>query len=635
MSNAAALFLVVAALQQAPTQLVITPEATEVTVTDSTRLTLRAADASGRAVAGLQVRWFSATPEIAAVTGDGRVIGLAPGVATVQAFAAGLSTSLNLVVRPLPPAEVVVAAGTTSPYAGQAVTLRVTATDRRGDVVPDPELTYSSSAPSVASVDAAGLVFARSSGTAIIEVRGGEAVGALLFYVRPDPGLTFGVEPAEVRTRTGDVVRFRGVGVTPDGAEVAVHPEWSISGAGAQIEGDGPEGVFVAEEPGSYRVTARMGEHAVASGVVRVEERFSDAQLVQIGRGPISEYNSGDMWVFEGLDGRDYVYVGTYGWDWMKVFDVTDAQRPFVTDSVQLDARRINDVKIHPNNRLAVVTREGASSRRNGIVLLDLTDPAHPTILSEYTETVTGGVHNTWIEGEQDLVYAVHNGTRAIHIIDISDPASPSEVGRWGLENEDRSLHDVMVTDGYLYASYWDDGAVVLDVGAGTHGGTPTEPALVSQYKYPVGNTHVAWRQGRYLFVGDEIFPAQWSPDRPIEARGYIHVLDMTDVDSPVEVARYEVPEAGVHNVWAEGDRLYVGYYQGGLRVLDISGELRGDLYAQGREIAVIKTTDENAVVPNWPMTWGAQLYKGRIYSTDFNSGLWITELRERRPPVS
>jgi hypothetical protein len=377
-------------------------------------------------------------------------------------------------------------------------------------------------------------------------------------------------------------------------------------------------------------VTARLGESDVVSGVVRVDPRGADAELVQVGRGAISEHHSGDVWVFEGVDGRDYAYIGTFLWDWMKIWDVTDPASPVLTDSIQLDARRINDVKIHPNNRVGIVTREGASNRRNGIVLLDLTTPAHPTILSEYTETLTGGVHNVWIEGDHDLVYAVHNGTRAVHVIDISDPTEPREVGRWGIDNEQRSLHDVIVQDGYAYVSYWDDGAVVLDVGAGTHGGTPTTPTFVSQYKYPIGNTHVAWRHGRYLFVGDEIFPAGWDADQPIDARGYIHVLDMSDIDNPVEVARYEVPEAGAHNVWAEGDRLYVGYYQAGLRVLDISGELRGDLYAQGREIAVIRTTDENTTTPNWPMAWGAQLHKGRIYSSDLNSGLWITELRER-----
>ena len=268
---------------------------------------------------------------------------------------------------------------------------------------------------------------------------------------------------------------------------------------------------------------------------------------------------------------------------------------------------------------------EGASSRRNGIVVLDLSTPAHPSVLSEYTETVTGGVHNVWILSEHDVVYAAHNGTGDIHIIDISDPNAPREVGRWGLDKQGKLLHDVYVHEGYAYLSYWNDGLVMLDAGAGTHGGTPTAPILVSQYKYPVpGNTHTAWRHGRYLFVGDEIYPSDWNGDanRRIDARGYVHVLDYADPEKPVEVARYEVPEAGAHNLWAEDDLLYVGYYQGGLRVVDISGELRGDLYQQGREIGMLLTTDENTTVPNWPMTWGAQVFKGNIFSSDFHSGL-------------
>jgi len=129
--------------------------------------------------------------------------------------------------------------------------------------------------------------------------------------------------------------------------------------------------------------------------------------------------------------------------------------------------------------------------------------------------------------------------------------------------------------------------------------------------------------------VGDEIFPPGWDPEKPIETRGYVHVIDVEDMDSPVEVAKYEVPEAGAHNIWVEDDKLYVGYYQAGLRVVDISGELRGDLYRQGRELAVLKTTDENSTVPNWGMTWGAQLHKGSIYTSDLNSGLWIARLQE------
>ena len=623
MSSPFAALMVASVLQAAPTQLQISPERAEVRVSETVQLSVTASD-------GATVRWIASTPELASVDDSGRVTGLNVGMARITAVVDGRPTSASVVVRALPVAEIGIEAGTVEPYAGQVVPLRVRALNRLGEPMDDPTIVYASSDPAIAEVDAAGLVFARRSGTARIDVSSDGAAASVELVVRGDPNPTYTIEPLESSVRTGDVVRFTVTARAASGAPLQAFPEWSLSGVGAQVDDEVGQGVFVAEEPGTYRVTARVGENDVVSAVVQVEPRGADAELIQVGRGPISEHHSGDVWVFEGVDGRDYAYIGTFLWDWMKVWDVTDPASPVLTDSLQLDARRINDVKIHPNSRVGIVTREGASSRRNGIVLLDLTTPAHPTILSEYTETLTGGVHNVWIDGDTDLVYAVHNGTRAVHVIDISRPEQPREVGRWGIDNEQRSLHDVIVQDGYAYVSYWDDGAVILDVGAGTHGGTPTTPAFVSQFKYPIGNTHVAWRHGRYLFVGDEIFPAGWDADRPIHARGYIHVLDVSDIENPVEVAKYEVPEAGTHNVWAEGDRLYVGYYQGGLRVLDISGELRGDLYEQGREIATILTTDENTTTPNWPMAWGAQVFKGRIYSSDLNSGLWITQLKER-----
>ena len=634
MSSVLASLAVAMVFQTAPAQVEIVAPQSEVEVQESVQLTARAIDSAGRVMDDVFVRWISSTPEIADVDQTGRVLATNPGTARITAVIGGRPTSTLIVIHELAAVTIEAELAYAAPFAGQAVPLRATALNRLGEAVANPVFTYVSDDEAIADVDGAGLVFARSQGTTHLTIRSGEASTRVEVRVRPDPGLTYSLTPEQAQARTGDVVRLQAAMRSPDG-EVRAFPEWSVSGTGAQVEDDDGEGVFVAEEPGTYRVSARLGESAVVSAVIQVEARGAEAELLLVGRGASSEHHSGDVWVFEGVDGRDYAYIGTYHYDWMKVWDVTDPSNPILTDSLQLDARRINDVKIHPNARLGIVTREGASSRRNGIVLLDLSSPAHPTILSEYTETLTGGVHNVWIDGENELVYAVHNGTRAVHVIDISNPESPSEVGRWAIDDAPRSLHDVIVQDGYAYVSYWDDGAITLDVGAGTHGGTPRQPTFVSQFKYPIGNTHVALRHGRYLFVGDEIFPPGWDVDSRIDTRGYLHVLDMSDIEHPVEVARYEVPEAGVHNVWAEGDRLYVGYYQGGLRVLDISGELRGDLYRQGREIAVILTTDENTTTPNWPMTWGAQLYKGKIYSSDINSGLWITELKERARVIS
>lgn len=620
--------LLLAGIQPGPDRIDLDPSSLVLDAGSVVTVTATVRDANGSVLADAPIRWIAMTPEVAAVDQAGQVTAVSPGEARIAARAGNVMAFATVVVRALPVATLDAGLPVAELVTGTSAPVHVVARGPDGEAVRAPALDFSSSDEAVATVDALGRVHARGAGQTGVTVSSGQARATVTVTVRAgDPGPVT-VIPAAVEARTGDVVRFRAEGSAP------LHPEWSVSGPGAQIETEGAEGVFVAERPGTYRITAMYGEGRAAVATADVTTRIEEAELVRIGRGAAADHHSGDTWVFEGVDGRDYAYVGTFMYDWMKAWDVTDPSSPVLTDSVQLDARRINDVKIHPDNHIGILTREGASDRRNGIVILDLADPAHPAIISEYKRTVPGGVHNVWIEG--DLVYAVHNGTRDIHIIDISDPAAPDEVGRWGLPPSDtKSLHDVIVQDGYAYLSYWDDGAVMLDVGAGSHGGTPTEPAFVSRFKYPVGNTHTAWRAGRYLFVGDEIFPDDWDADAPIEARGYIHVLDMEDPENPVEVARYEVPEAGAHNIWVEGDRLYVGYYQAGLRVVDISGELRGDLYRQGREIAVLKTTDAETTVPNWGMTWGAQIHKGHIFTSDLNSGLWVVKLVEGQRIIS
>jgi hypothetical protein len=68
-------------------------------------------------------------------------------------------------------------------------------------------------------------------------------------------------------------------------------------------------------------------------------------------------------------------------------------------------------------------------------------------------------------------------------------------------------------------------------------------------------------------------------------------------------VAWYEPEYGGVHNVWVAGDTLYLGAYNGGFHVFDISGELLGDLRAQGREIANLLTADRDGTMPNATMS--------------------------------
>lgn len=638
--------LLAAALQQAaPARVDVTPETAVIEVDETVRFSVAVYDSAGAIIAGPQMRWIVQNDDVASVDeASGTVTALRPGEAALVVLVEGGKIGrVQITVPELPAAKLTADLPEAPLYEGESVQASVAATNRIGDEVPVSLLRPVSTRPDVAWADEAGRVYGLKPGKANIRfaVAGDDArpslegpiVENVEVEVLPNRAVEYAFEEHDGRAPTGGVVRLRVSAVDGRGRSIrTATPVWLVDSPRAWVEAEGSDGVFVAERPGRYRVTALIGEHETLGTFIDVHPRAElreETALIQLGRGANAEHHSGDTWAFEGVDGRDYAYIGTFQYDWMRAWDVTDPTAPVLTDSLQLDARRINDVKIHPNNRIGILTREGASDRRNGIVLLDLSNPAHPSVLSEYEDTVTGGVHNVWIDGEHDLVYACHNGTSELHIIDISDPAAPAEVGRWGIDKTSKTLHDVIVQDGYAYLSYWNDGLVILDAGAGTHGGTPRAPTFVSRIAYPQGNTHTAFRYGRYVFVGDEIFPGDWDPEKPIEARGYIHVIDVEDIEAPHEVAKYEVPEAGAHNMWVEDDKLYVGYYQAGLRVVDVSGELRGDLYRQGRELAVLKTGALDSTVPNWGMTWGAQLHKGNIFTSDLNSGLWIARLQQ------
>ncbi|HUF89479.1 MAG TPA: hypothetical protein VMR66_05820 [Gemmatimonadota bacterium] len=588
----------------------IQPARVEATVGDTVQLTATAYGEDGE-VLSVPASWFTSY-EVGAIDSAGRFVATNSGERTIGAMAGRETATIPVVVAALPPSRVEIGLPATTVAATSWLPLEATAYDRLDRIAFDADVTWQSSDPSVAEAMGPWLVTKKPGTVTLTATVEGDASATQAVTVTAAPGGPPALRAPRSVVRTGDVVRLW---APPDG-RASVYPRWTVLGPRARVD---PDGAFVAEEPGQYVVTADIGGQT-ASVALRVEPRTFDRELQFVGRGAVSYAHTGDLWVFENA-----AYVGNFGDNSLRVFDVSDPANPVMTDSIVVDARRVNDVKVNVEGGFAIMTREGASDRRNGILVLDIADPLHPTVFSEYTETVTGGVHNTFIVG--DLVYAVNNGTRDMHIIDVTDRRNPREVGRWGLPNPNKVLHDVFVKDGIAYLSYWDDGLVILDLGGAGKGGTPAEPVFVSRVYYPGGNTHVAWRWRDYVFVGDEIFPPDWDPDKPIRPTGYIRVFDVSDLENPVEVAKYEVPEAGTHNVWIEDDEttLYIGYYNAGLRAVDVSGEMRGDLYRQGREIDhYITATDENVKVPNAPMNWGAMIHEGKIYSADFNSGLWI-----------
>lgn len=635
-------------------QLQLTPAEGWTTAGDTARFALIARDASGRVVPVDSIRWRGGPQDMIVAEGSpGLFRALRQGDATILAMVGGRTITGVLHIRPKPPVrmEVVADAGVLVP--GASTVMHATPRTVDNEPLRTAPVTFRSADPRIATVDASGLITGRAIGATRILAESGTARGDVEVRVIANPVRQLEVKSSATTVRTGDVTHL--TATARDARGDAVHDlgmQWSVGGTGAHIF---PDATFVAEQPGSYLITATVGNVAATTSIA-VQPRVHGRKFERVTHrsfGP--DIQGAELWATGNV-----LYMTTAG-DRMYTFDISDPANPVKVDSLVMDARLLNDISTTKDGRIGVLSREGASNRRNGILFLDLSDPLHPKILSDYTESITGGVHSAFID--EPYVYITDSVRRLLRIIDFRDPRKPKEVATWEINSPavyevsactdricannmiaGRILHDVQVKDGLAYLAYWKHGVIILDVGAGIRGGSPEKPQFVSQFTYNTADyyppdmlagTHSVFRYKNYLFVGDEVFPGIFdinSHDR-IKTLGRVHVLDVSDISNPRKVAEYHVPEKGSHNFWIDDDVMYVGNFEAGGRAVDVSGELRGNLRDQGREIGDVWTGAPGTFRPNLPMAWGAQPHRGFVFINDINSGMWVAKLTPRVVP--
>jgi hypothetical protein len=327
--------------------------------------------------------------------------------------------------------------------------------------------------------------------------------------------------------------------------------------------------------------------------------------------------------VFAGKDGRDYAYTGTEdpaGGARIYAWDVTDQGRVTLTDSVLLQSAGVNEITVNADASWALVARKPGVNGPGAITVLDISTPAHPRVLAEFSEGMAGGVAAAWLLAPQSIALLAEAASGRLHVVDFADPARPRSVRVWEHKPGAAQINDVWSDGKHAYLAYGAEGLVILDVG---DDGSPSNPKLVSQVSWKNAAASSVFRAGRYVYLAENV---RGCPDCINGPRGAVRVIDAQRLNEPREVAAFEVPEAGAGHVWVENSVLYAAYRQGGVRIVDVAGELRRDLYRQGRQAGwfVTSAPTESGMGATPSMAVAAMPFKGRLYVVDANSGLWV-----------
>jgi hypothetical protein len=413
-------------------------------------------------------------------------------------------------------------------------------------------------------------------------------------------------------------------------------------------------------------------------------------------------------------EGKYYLYCGSFKGAGFNILDVTAPTNPKLVKFFEICDPNVyvaqSTPKIQVADGLLLVALGGGipylhgvsyeDKNLSGLLIFSLKDdPENPKLLAHWETGVSDGmgVHRFMYNGG-NYVHLSSDCTGYIgqiyRILDIADPSSPKEIGRWwmpeqfsdGMENGTYPIghHDEKdwpqlhgppyVQDGIAYCAYWAGGGILVDVK------DVTRPKKIGQLmmtppfsgKLAGARCHtflpLTGRPYAVLTNEGERF-ASWSQDvidnsadpgaQPLNS---LHMIDVSNPTDPTLIAEFPYPEVpadypwsnfntagmngaqgpfGPHNIhepmgkpWLEDNpnRVYCCYFHAGMRVYDISDPY----YIKEIAYFIPPTPEKKYFEVNMP---GPLLGtsedcivddRGYIYMDTFHDGLYILRVKEQ-----
>jgi WD40 repeat protein len=247
----------------------VSPSGAGLSVGQTVELRATLKDADGNVLTGRSIQWSTSSAAIATVSSAGVVTAVAEGVATISALSEGKTGQAQVTVARVPVARVGITPTTVVLEEGATRQLTAVAFDANDNVLEDRVVQWSTSAPTVVSISATGLVTALAHGygdaTATVE---GKSSSIAVTVVEPAPREEFDlVYERRPFNGGGDVRRLslangtsvtlplpvtvpgafvRDVAPSPDGSRVVFTVAWYPEGQ-SQLDGD----IYVANIDGT------------------------------------------------------------------------------------------------------------------------------------------------------------------------------------------------------------------------------------------------------------------------------------------------------------------------------------------------------------------------------------------------
>jgi len=369
--------------------------------------------------------------------------------------------------------------------------------------------------------------------------------------------------------------------------------------------------------------------------------------------------NSGSDIEFASIAGRQYALAGSYD-NGMQIVDITNPRRSRIAAVYDCGVTQ-GDVQVFTQANKAGrifagytsdTTGDGTSTcyreaealgfsvkksngqGKNGTFIVELTNPLAPKTVS-FVE-VAQGSHNHSIHPGGRYLYNSNSDLMtsyqpAIEVFDIRNFAAPRKVTELALPTRPglgTESHDITFSDdgNRAYSAALSQG-VVIDTSK------PAAPAIVSTWLDPAINV---WHQadpvtigGRdFVLVEDEFAGAAGGPVCP---SGGFHVYEITGAleQSPKKVGYWNIDDAGpthdpagtctahVFDIHESEQVMTVAFYNGGVRVVDLSGLATDEGLKQ---IGYYKTSNADTWAAKTPVI--EQNGSFWLYGNDRNRGL-------------